>query len=236
MSTNSPFANPEVVSRYEDWYSKPYGAVVDRIERTLLLELLQPLEPGASLLEVGCGTGHFAAALTEAGFRVAGVDPEEAMLAIARARVPVARADGLHLPFQDGAFDGAFLVSVLEFTADPVALLREARRVARRRVVVLALASDSWLGLRRRVSGWLGHPIFARAVFRSRGRLLTLAKEAGAAPERTRSALFLPPALAGRLASVERRLASRSLPLGGVLGLTLAGSAAGLLAPTRGDH
>ncbi len=223
----TPFALPEVVGRYEDWYSTPYGAVADRIERALLLELLQPLEPGASLLEIGCGTGHFAAALSAAGFRVAGVDPALAMLAVARERVPVACADGQRMPFRDGAFDGAFLVAVLEFARDPVALLREARRVARRRVVVLTLASGSWLGLRRRVSGWLGHPIFARVSFRTRARLLALAREAGAAPERTRTALFLPPALAGRLPGVEQRLARQSLPCGGILALALPGSQAG---------
>jgi SAM-dependent methyltransferase len=193
----SPFARPGVVGRYEAWYATAYGALVDRIERDLLLELLAPVAPGAALLEVGCGTGHFARALAEAGFCVVGVDPEPAMLAVARERVPVACADGLRLPFADGAFDAAVLVSVLEFVADPAALLREARRVARRRVVVLALASRSWLGLRRRISGRLGHPIFSRATFRSRARLAALARAAGAAPERLRTARVLPAALAG---------------------------------------
>ena len=55
MKSQSPFARAEVVGRYEDWYSTPYGAIADRIELSMLLELLQPLAPGASVLEIGCG-------------------------------------------------------------------------------------------------------------------------------------------------------------------------------------
>lgn len=219
--SESPFARPEVVDRYEAWYSTPFGRLADRIERELLVDLLRPVGPGASILDLGCGTGHFAHALAGQGFRVVGVDPEPAMLAVARGRVPVTCADGMRLPFEDGTFHATILVAVLEFAPDPVALLVEARRVARQRVVVLTLASGSWLGLRRRVSGRLGHPIFSRATFRSRARILELAREAGAQVERQRAALFLPPALAGRLPWIEARLSRRALPWGGVLGLAL---------------
>lgn len=223
----SPFARPDVVGRYEDWYSTPYGKLADRIERAMILDLLRPLSPGASILEVGCGTGHFARALAERGFRVAGVDPERAMLAAARERVPVVCADGLRLPFGDGAFDATVVVAVLEFVSDPVAFLVEARRVARERVVVLSVTSRSWLGLRRRVRGWLGHAIFSRATFHGRARLVELAREAGGEPERVRSALFLPPAVAGRFAWIEERLSRGALPLGGILGMALPGGVAG---------
>lgn len=221
-----PFSHSEVVGRYEDWYSTPYGQLADRIELSMLLELLRPVAPGASVLDLGCGTGHFAHALARHGLRVVGVDPEPAMLAVARERAPVVCGDGLHLPFADGAFDAAILVAVLKFVADPVALLAEARRVARERVVVLALASRSWLGLRRRVSGWLGHAVFSRATFRSRARIVELARQAGGEAESLRTALFLPPALAGRLPWVEDRLSRGALPFGGILGLALPGGAA----------
>lgn len=190
----------------------------------MLVELLAPLRRGASVLEIGCGTGHFAAALAAEGLRVAGVDPAAEMLAVARTRVPIARADGARLPFADGAFDAAVLVCVVEFTADPIAVLREARRVARERVIVLSVVSDSWLGLRRRLAGALGNPIFARATYRSRRRTIALARAAGAKILRTRSALFLPPTLAGRLPRLEERLSRGSLPGGGVLGLALSAS------------
>ncbi|MBM3975722.1 MAG: class I SAM-dependent methyltransferase [Planctomycetes bacterium] len=82
------FAAPELVSGYEDWYATPYGRIADALETEVLLELLKPLGPGARVLELGCGTAHFGAALAARGFRVSGVDPEPAMLAVARSRSP----------------------------------------------------------------------------------------------------------------------------------------------------
>ena len=222
---SAPFELAEVVERYESWYATPYGRIADELERGMLRELLAPLAPGATILEVGCGTGHFAAAFAGAGYRVAGVDPSPSMLAVARGRVPVVQADGLRLPFRDGAFDGAFAISVLEFVADPAGLLAEARRVARRRVVIVAIDARSYLGLRRRAAGWLGHPIFSRARLRSRGELLDAARAAGAVVEDTRSALLLPPALAGRFPALERSLSRRSPVPGGVFAMALSGGA-----------
>lgn len=244
-----PFADPAFVGAYEDWYATPYGAVVDRIERGLLRELLAPLGPGSSVLEIGCGTAHFAAALAADGFRAAGTDPEPAMLAVARGRVPVACADGRRLPFRDGAFDGAALVCVLEFVDDPVTLLLEARRVARERVAVLALNARSWLGLRRRIAGWMGHPVFSRARYRGRGRLLEAVRAAGGDASgdatgaagatggaggdaggevlRMRSALLLPPALAGRWPRLEEALSRGDRAGGGIIGLALEGGGRG---------
>ena len=222
----SPFADVDYVAQYEQWYATPFGRVADQVERAMIVGLLRPLGRGASLLEIGCGTGHFSAALADAGFRMSGVDPSHAMLAAARIRVPVVCGAGQRLPFRDGAFDGALIIAVLEFVPDPAALLREARRVARTRVVVLTVSPYSWLGLRRRVSGWLGHPVFARAKFRSRAAVRRVALESGAPIEALRTGLFLPPLLAGSFARLEQALARRSLPGGGILGFTLRGSEA----------
>jgi SAM-dependent methyltransferase len=218
------FAEPELVAGYEAWYATRYGRVADVLETEALLELLAPLAPGASVLELGCGTAHFGSALAARGFRVSGVDPELAMLAVARTRVPCVCGDGLRLPFRDRAFDGVAIVSVLDFVEDPRALLLEARRVARTRVALLALAADSYLGLRRRAAGRLGHPIFRRARFRSRAAILAAARAACGEPEQVRGLLWLPPLLAGHLPGLERRLSSAARPFSGMLGLALRGS------------
>ena len=145
-----------------------------------------------------------------------------------RDRLQVERA-GLHgesLPFGDRTFDAALIVGVLDFVPDPVLVLREARRVARHSVVVLALASGSWLALRRRMSGWRGHPIFSQARFRSRARLLELARASGADPREVASALLLPPALAGRLPSLETWLGRRTRLGAGIVGFSLSAGTA----------
>jgi hypothetical protein len=53
------------------------------------------------------------------------------------------------------------------------------------------------------------------------------ARAAGGEPERLQTALFLPPAIAGRLPHVEEWLARKARPLGGILGLALPGCATG---------
>ena len=74
-------------------------------EVEFLLECLS-LEPGARILDVGCGPGRHAHALGRRGFEVVGVDISERFLAVARentppgARVAFERADARALRFE----------------------------------------------------------------------------------------------------------------------------------------
>ena len=95
------------------------------------------LEPGTRLLEVGTGVGAVLAVLGQEfpGVRLDGVDIEPRQLAFARehlARSGVAatlvEADALALPFEDESFEHVWMMWFLEHVADPVAVLREARR------------------------------------------------------------------------------------------------------------
>jgi len=224
---SAPFERSDVALGYESWYATRYGRLVDRIETGLIVERLAQLPPGASLLEIGCGTGWFGRALAQRGFRVAGLDPSVAMLARAQGRFPLVRGDAARLPFAERSFDAALLVGVLDFVPDPVLVLREARRVVRQRVVVLALASGSWLGLRRRLRGRMGHPIFGAARFYSRARLLEMARASGAEPEQVAGALLLPPGISARLPALESWLSRRALPGAGIVAFTLSAGSAG---------
>src|SRR5919204_2697717 len=96
------------------------------------------LEPGTRLLEVGCGAGAVLAVLGQEfpGVQLFGVDIEPKQLAFAQQHLERAgvearllQADALALPFEDGAFDHVWMMWFLEHLADPVAALREARRV-----------------------------------------------------------------------------------------------------------
>ncbi|KTT49318.1 SAM-binding motif-containing protein [Pseudomonas oryzihabitans] len=61
-------------------------------ERRYLDVLLENVEPGATLLDLGCGTGTpVAAAILAQGYRVLGVDQAAAMLAHARREFPKQR-------------------------------------------------------------------------------------------------------------------------------------------------
>ncbi|HVS19451.1 MAG TPA: class I SAM-dependent methyltransferase [Planctomycetota bacterium] len=221
----SPFERADVAGSYEDWCATPYGRWAERVEHELVHGLLGPLPDGARVLDLGCGTGRLAGHWSDRGWRAVGLDPSHTMLERAARRLPVVRADGRRLPFADGAFDAVCATFVLEFAADPVAVLREARRVARTRVVVLALARDSWLGWRRRMQAVRGHPIFAHLRLHPRARLFDFARAAGAEPLEARGLLFLPPALVPRLRGIERRLSCATLVGAGVVGFALAGAA-----------
>jgi len=101
------------------------------------------LAPGTRLLEVGCGVGAVLGILGMAfpGVILAGVDIEARQLETARAvkdgahlrrlglEADLRQADALELPYPDASFDHVWMMWFVEHLADPVAALREARRV-----------------------------------------------------------------------------------------------------------
>jgi ubiquinone/menaquinone biosynthesis C-methylase UbiE len=94
----------------------------------------------ANVLDVGTGTGVFDQAFATLGLTVTGIDTNAELLAVAREFAPAARfrqAAAEQIPFPNGSLDLVFLGHVLHETDDPLAALREARRVARQRVAVL---------------------------------------------------------------------------------------------------
>ena len=116
---------------------------------TLIRETYAPLARKA-LLDIGCGTGSLARALTEEGADVTGIDPGEDALAKARKAVPAARFEAVSaetLPFPDDTFDGAVMLNSLHHVPDPAKALAEAARVLRpggRLVVIEPLASGTF--------------------------------------------------------------------------------------------
>lgn len=108
------------------------------VRRTVdLLQARAAVAPGERVLDVGCGTGAFAARLAGQNPRqaVVGVDLSAGMLAEARRKLadaPNARfvqAPATRLPFDDGAFDVVVSASALHYVPEPAEALREAARV-----------------------------------------------------------------------------------------------------------
>jgi SAM-dependent methyltransferase len=89
---------------------------------------------GQRVLEVGCGSGVFLRTAADRGAEVVGLDASEALVELARARVPAADVrvgDLQFLPFEADQFDVVLGFNSFFFAADMVAALREARRVAK---------------------------------------------------------------------------------------------------------
>lgn len=95
--------------------------------------LADHLNRGDSVLDVGCGTGYLASQLRQ----MYGVEPTGVDIRDARAEQIGFRAfDGTSIPFPDKSFDHVVVSYVLHHAVDPLALARECRRVARRKVLV----------------------------------------------------------------------------------------------------
>jgi SAM-dependent methyltransferase len=119
------FFRREAPSYLENIFTKNTHAEVDFIVREL------GLRDGASVLDIGCGTGRHSLELARRGYRCTGIDQSEEMLAIGRA---LAAEEGLALRFIQGdasttrlaerfqhaicICEGAF--SLLEVGTDPV--------------------------------------------------------------------------------------------------------------------
>ena len=89
------------------------------------------LGPGTGpCLDLGCGTGHYFAAIRSTGRSVVGLDVSADQLRIARQRGgELVRADALALPFPDGVFTGATAIWVSTDVDDLHAVLAEVARV-----------------------------------------------------------------------------------------------------------
>lgn len=133
-----------------------------------------------SVLEVGCGTGHFTRWMAERKLDAVDLDISEPMLNEAR-RLGGPRylpGDALSLPFADRSYDVAVLITTLEFLPDPARALAEAVRVVRQGVLLGVLNRWSLLTLRYRLSGkamWQSARFFgpwelAKMVRRAAGR------------------------------------------------------------------
>ncbi|MFB6124893.1 MAG: class I SAM-dependent methyltransferase [Halanaeroarchaeum sp.] len=109
--------------RYEDWFDH-HGAAY----RSELRALDRFVNSGAVGLEIGVGSGRFAAPL---GIGV-GVDPSPAMLRRARDRgIEVVRGTAEDLPVAANSIDVALLVTAICFVSDLDATFAEAARVLR---------------------------------------------------------------------------------------------------------
>jgi SAM-dependent methyltransferase len=93
---------------------------------------------GRKVLEVGCGAGTDLVRFRKGGAQVTGVDLSAAAVTLARQNfeqqgldADLREADGEHLPFADASFDLVYAHGVVQYTADPQALVNECLRVLR---------------------------------------------------------------------------------------------------------
>ncbi|MGD8167919.1 class I SAM-dependent methyltransferase [Herbiconiux sp. P16] len=112
-------------------WAELWGGFAEPARRILIAEAR--VGKGTRVLDVGCGSGEFLAALAEAGAVAVGIDPARGMVEEARRRAPGAevRQGGVDdLPWADVSFDVVTAVNALQFADDTLEALGEMIRVA----------------------------------------------------------------------------------------------------------
>jgi SAM-dependent methyltransferase len=117
-------ARPDDWALSEDQQIPRYEATLGRVG----------LERGQLVLDIGCGVGAFLRLVADRGARPFGLDASDALIELARKRVPDAdlRVGEMEaLPYEDDTFDLVTGFTSFFFANDIVAALREAARVAK---------------------------------------------------------------------------------------------------------
>lgn len=142
------------------------------------------LTPDDFLVEVGCGGGALLREAIKSGCRAAAIDHSPDMVqltkevnhdAVAEGRLQIQQASADHLPFADTTFTCAVMTGVLGFLPDPVAALREIRRVLAPNGRLVMLGSDAAL----RGTPAAPEPMASRLHFYDDDEFKQLALEAG---------------------------------------------------------
>jgi SAM-dependent methyltransferase len=136
------------------------------------------LGPDDRLLDVGCGGGSFLQRARESGCAIAGLDHSRDMVRLARAKTGarIERADATAMPFEDGEFTAVSCLVAFFFFTDPVAVLREAKRVLDRqggRLAVMTTAPEA------KGTQAAPYPLATRGHFYTDEELVALARDAG---------------------------------------------------------
>jgi ubiquinone/menaquinone biosynthesis C-methylase UbiE len=153
---------------------------------------------GKQLLEVGCGIGTDLVRFARGGALVTGVDLSQTAIDLARrnfeehgvtaANLEVANAEAL--PFADNTFDVVYGHGVIQYTADPAALLSECHRVLKPggQAIFMVYNRISWLnGLSKLMKVDLEHedaPVLRKFTIAEFQQLLARFSDVRIVPER----------------------------------------------------
>ncbi len=199
-----PGFDPSMALMVAQHYERHFVPAIGRPAAEGLVEAAG-LGPGERVLDVACGTGIVARlAADEVGpaGRVTGLDPNPAMLAVARSAAPPdasirwTRAPGEAIPFPDGSFDIVLCGMGLQFFSDRTAGLREMTRVLAADGRLLASLPGPTPAPLERMAEALARHVgpqsagFVRAVFslHDAAELRHLARDAGCTDVEVRSA------------------------------------------------
>ena len=172
------------IARRYDLMNAVLSLGLDRRWRRRAVGELAP-QPGRRYLDIGCGTGDMGIEIVRQcpAARVAGLDPAERMLDIARAKTAAAEmagsvtfgtGDATDLPFADGEFAGIVTAFCIRNVVDRPGAMREMHRVLApgTRAVILELTVPP----NRLLAA--GHRIYSRYLVPLAGGLIARSRRA----------------------------------------------------------
>jgi len=172
-----------IAQNYDKWYETPKGVYADDQEKKLFLKLTE-FKREQTLLDVGCGTGHFSFWFYNLGLKVVGIDSSLEMLKVAKSKlksekIQFLKANASNLPFSDNSFDLVVLITVLEFVSNPKQVLKEAFRVGKSKIFLGVLSKYSILAFKRKLKAYFinKQSVYRKAKFYSLGELKKLIKK-----------------------------------------------------------
>jgi SAM-dependent methyltransferase len=178
---------------YDTWYRSPRGRWIGETEHRLLRAVLAPT-PGASVLDVGCGTGYFTRRLASEGLEVTGVDASVEMIRYARSQCVFGEryivGDARCLPFPDRHFDSCIAITSLCFIREQAQALAEMVRVTRQRITLGLLNRHSLLYWQKGRQG--GRGAYRGAYWHTARGARALLDRADLQNIAVRSAIYLP--------------------------------------------
>jgi demethylmenaquinone methyltransferase/2-methoxy-6-polyprenyl-1,4-benzoquinol methylase len=179
----------DAVARRYDVTNDVLSLGQDRRWRHDVISAVDP-RPGELVLDLAAGTGTSSQPFADRGATVVPCDFSLGMLTVgkqARPALPFTAGDGTQLPFADETFDAVTISFGLRNIVDPVAGLREMRRVTRPggRLVVCEFSHPTYRPLRTAYLEYLmkALPAIARAVSSSPDAYVYLAESIRAWPD-----------------------------------------------------
>ncbi len=132
MIFNSPMISQEqIIAAYHPDYEQDWGkyrSLKQKAEFILAKRLPRTISPG-SLLDIGCGTGAYLAAMEKNNWDVVGVDPWAKDYQGRQLHPKVSFRTLKEADFDDESFDVVTMWWVIEHLPDPLSELREVRRI-----------------------------------------------------------------------------------------------------------
>jgi demethylmenaquinone methyltransferase/2-methoxy-6-polyprenyl-1,4-benzoquinol methylase len=187
----------DAVARRYDVTNDVLSMGQDRRWRKAVLEAVDA-RPGDRVLDLAAGTGTSSVPFAERGAVVVPCDFSLGMLAVgkrARPSLPFTAGDATQLPFADGTFDAVTISFGLRNVVDPLAGLREMRRVTRPggRLVVCEFSHPTFAPFRTVYLEYLmkALPAIARGVSSSPDAYVYLAESIRAWPDQAGLAALL---------------------------------------------